>query len=59
MTCMGRMLTKTNMRFIQSFACGLLVYILPGVLSYAISNPPKLRTVITTDMESDDLASLV
>lgn len=59
MTCMGRMLTKRNMRFIQSFTCGLLVYILPGVLSYAISKVPKIRTVVTTDMESDDLASLV
>ncbi|KAH6620509.1 hypothetical protein C7974DRAFT_458719 [Boeremia exigua] len=35
---------------------GLLTSSLPGVLSHAVG---KIRTVVTTDMESDDLASLV
>ncbi|KAJ4356953.1 hypothetical protein N0V95_002896 [Ascochyta clinopodiicola] len=47
------------MYLIHLLASGLLASTLPHVLSYAINRPSKLRTVVTTDMESDDLASLV
>lgn len=43
----------------QILASGLLASAIPSVLSHAISKTNKIRTVITTDMESDDLASLV
>ncbi|KAF3033149.1 hypothetical protein E8E12_003465 [Didymella heteroderae] len=43
----------------QIVASGLLASALPSVLSHAIGKPNKIRTVVTTDMESDDLASLV
>lgn len=43
----------------QLLASGLLASALPYVLSHAINKHTKLRTVVTTDMESDDLASLV
>ncbi|KAL6708064.1 hypothetical protein ACN47E_003498 [Coniothyrium glycines] len=33
--------------------------LLTSVLGHAISKPSKIRTVVTTDMEQDDLASLV
>ncbi|OQE13557.1 hypothetical protein PENFLA_c046G01315 [Penicillium flavigenum] len=38
---------------------GLIATTLPAVSSYGISKSVKLRTVITTDMEQDDLASLI
>lgn len=41
------------------WANGLLASTLLAVLSDAISTPSKIRTAVTTDMESDDLASLV
>lgn len=49
------------MHFQQLLANGLAASVLPGALSYAIprANANKIRTVVTTDMESDDLASLV
>ncbi|KAF9699112.1 hypothetical protein EKO04_003335 [Ascochyta lentis] len=47
------------MFLLQLLASGLLASALPHVLSHAINKPAKLRTVVTTDMESDDLASLV
>lgn len=40
-------------------ANGLLASTIPHVLSHATTRREKLRTVVTTDMESDDLASLV
>jgi hypothetical protein len=43
----------------QFLTTGLLASVLPSVFSFAISNPSKIRTVVTTDMEQDDLASLV
>lgn len=43
----------------QVLVSGLLTSAVPGVLSHAISKTSKIRTVVTTDMESDDLASLV
>lgn len=47
------------MYLLQLLASGLLASALPSVLGHAISRPAKIRTVVTTDMESDDLASLV
>ncbi|CAG8108009.1 unnamed protein product [Penicillium nalgiovense] len=41
------------------FTLGLIATTLPAVSSYAISKSAKLRTVVTTDMEQDDLASLI
>lgn len=44
------------------FAAGLLVAILPAIQAHGIPtsrNQQKLLTVITTDMEQDDLASLI
>ncbi|KAF2822838.1 hypothetical protein CC86DRAFT_396428 [Ophiobolus disseminans] len=38
---------------------GVLASTLPHVFGYTIGKPAKIRTLITTDMESDDLASLV
>jgi hypothetical protein len=43
----------------QLLANGLLATMLPNVLGYAIDKASKIRTIVTTDMESDDLASLV
>ena len=40
-------------------AVGLLASVLPGALSLSTKRTSKYRTVITTDVESDDLASLV
>ncbi|KAJ4304835.1 hypothetical protein N0V90_000363 [Kalmusia sp. IMI 367209] len=40
-------------------AMGLLASTLPSALTNPIDKPAKLRTVVTTDMEQDDLASLV
>jgi hypothetical protein len=47
------------MYILQVLANGLLASTLPTVLGGIIRKPEKIRTVITTDMESDDLASLV
>ncbi|KAJ5295762.1 hypothetical protein PENANT_c001G08478 [Penicillium antarcticum] len=41
------------------FTLGLVATTLPAVSSYATSKSAKLRTVVTTDMEQDDLASLI
>lgn len=41
------------------FTVGLVVTALPVVYGNATSKPTKLRTVVTTDMEQDDLASLI
>src|SRR5690242_16808670 len=43
----------------QHLTIGLLVSTLPSTLSHALNKATKIRTVVTTDMESDDLASLV
>lgn len=43
----------------QILVSGLLASAVPRVSSHAIRKPNKIRTVVTTDMESDDLASLV
>jgi hypothetical protein len=43
----------------QILMSGLLASGIPSVFSHAISKTSKIRTVVTTDMESDDLASLV
>lgn len=40
-------------------AVSLLAAALPACHSYAVHGPQNLRTVVTTDMEQDDLASLV
>ncbi|TKX22520.1 hypothetical protein C1H76_5303 [Elsinoe australis] len=40
-------------------ASALLAATLPGAFSHGGKKPSKIRTVVTTDMESDDLASLV
>jgi hypothetical protein len=47
------------MRFQQLLANGLVASALQGAASHAIPKASKIRTVVTTDMESDDLASLV
>ncbi|KAJ5994831.1 hypothetical protein N7481_001808 [Penicillium waksmanii] len=41
------------------FTLGLIATSLPAVSGHATSKPTKLRTVVTTDMEQDDLASLI
>lgn len=38
---------------------GLLASAVPGALSHSIGRAEKFRTVVTTDMEQDDLASLI
>ena len=43
----------------QILMSGLLVSGIPSIFSHAISKTSKIRTVVNTDMESDDLASLV
>lgn len=43
----------------QLLAAGLLASALPSGLTHAVNKASKIRTVVTTDMESDDLASLV
>ena len=43
----------------QILVSGLLASAVPSAFSHAISKTSKIRTVVTTDMESDDLASLV
>ncbi|KAF2095257.1 DUF1593-domain-containing protein [Rhizodiscina lignyota] len=40
-------------------AIGLLASAIPGVQTHSIDKPAKLRTIVTTDMEQDDLASLI
>ncbi|TGO31630.1 hypothetical protein BHYA_0469g00010 [Botrytis hyacinthi] len=47
------------MYFLQSLASGLLASNILYVSGHAIGKSSKIRTVVTTDMESDDLASLV
>lgn len=47
------------MRLQHFVASGLLASALPGACSHAIKKSSKIRTVVTTDMESDDLASFV
>ncbi|KAH8646931.1 hypothetical protein BGZ60DRAFT_391587 [Tricladium varicosporioides] len=41
------------------FAVGLLAFTVPSVTGHVTSKSAKLRTVVTTDMEQDDLASLI
>jgi hypothetical protein len=41
------------------FAAGLLATTLPAAQAYATKRSQMLRTVVTTDLEQDDLASLV
>ncbi|KAJ4984810.1 cellulose-binding protein [Stagonosporopsis vannaccii] len=43
----------------QLLTTGMLASALPGTLSHVVNKATKIRTVVTTDMESDDLASLV
>jgi hypothetical protein len=38
---------------------GLFACTIPGSLSYSVGKSSKYRTVVTTDVESDDIASLV
>lgn len=40
-------------------AIGLFAAALPGVIAHGINRQAKIRTVVTTDMEQDDLASLI
>lgn len=41
------------------FTGGMLACLTQNTVSHAVTNLAKVRTVVTTDMESDDLASLV
>ncbi|KAF1956061.1 DUF1593-domain-containing protein [Byssothecium circinans] len=47
------------MYILRLLASGILACALPSVLGHGINKSAKLRTVVTTDMEQDDLASLV